>query len=76
MAVVGCGDVSIVHFEAIEAIADGELVAVCDTDPATLRAAVARYRVPGFADHRQLGVPGGLTEPSTGANKGIRLVPE
>jgi hypothetical protein len=36
VAVVGCGDVSIVHFEAIEAIADGELVAVCDSDPATL----------------------------------------
>jgi UDP-N-acetyl-2-amino-2-deoxyglucuronate dehydrogenase len=54
VAVVGCGDVSIVHFEAIEAIADGELVAVCDSDPATLRATAARYRVPGFADHRQL----------------------
>jgi hypothetical protein len=54
VAVVGCGDVSIVHFEAIEAIADGELVGVCDSDPATLRAAAARYRVPGFPDHRQL----------------------
>jgi hypothetical protein len=30
VAVVGCGDVSIVHFEAIEAIADAELVAVCE----------------------------------------------
>jgi UDP-N-acetyl-2-amino-2-deoxyglucuronate dehydrogenase len=30
VAVVGCGDVSIVHFEAIEAIADGELVGVCN----------------------------------------------
>jgi predicted dehydrogenase len=28
VAVVGCGDVSIAHFEAIEAIADAELVAV------------------------------------------------
>jgi UDP-N-acetyl-2-amino-2-deoxyglucuronate dehydrogenase len=54
VAVVGCGDVSIVHFEAIEAIADAELVAVCDTEPATLTAAAGRYRVPGFADHRQL----------------------
>jgi UDP-N-acetyl-2-amino-2-deoxyglucuronate dehydrogenase len=54
VAVVGCGDVSIVHFEAIEAIADAELVAVCYSDPATLTAAAARYRVPGFADHRQL----------------------
>jgi UDP-N-acetyl-2-amino-2-deoxyglucuronate dehydrogenase len=54
VAVIGCGDVSIVHFEAIEAIADGELVAVCDSDPATLTAVAARYQVPGFADHRQL----------------------
>ena len=54
VAVVGCGDVSIVHFEAIEAIADAELVAVCDSDQATLTAAAARYRVPGFVDHRQL----------------------
>ena len=37
VAVVGCGDVSIVHFEAIEAIADAELVAVCDSDQATLK---------------------------------------
>ena len=44
VAVVGCGDVSIVHFEAIEAIADAELVAVCDSDQATLTAAAARYR--------------------------------
>ena len=28
VALVGCGDVSIAHFEAIEAIADAELVAV------------------------------------------------
>jgi UDP-N-acetyl-2-amino-2-deoxyglucuronate dehydrogenase len=32
VAVVGCGDVSIAHFEAIEAIADAELVAVSDSD--------------------------------------------
>jgi predicted dehydrogenase len=54
VALVGCGDVSIVHFEAIEAIADAELVAVCDSDPATLTEAAARYQVPGFADHHQL----------------------
>ena len=54
VAVVGCGDVSIVHFEAIEAIADAELVAVCDSDPATLTETAVRYQVPGFADHHQL----------------------
>jgi predicted dehydrogenase len=53
-AVIGCGDVSTIHFEAIEAVEDIELVAVCDTDPAALAAAVERYGVPGFADHRTL----------------------
>jgi UDP-N-acetyl-2-amino-2-deoxyglucuronate dehydrogenase len=54
VAVVGCGDVSIVHFEAIEAIADAELVAVCDSDPAALTETAVRYQVPGFADHHEL----------------------
>ena len=49
VALVGCGDVSIVHFEAIEAIADAELVGVCDSDPAKLTETAARYQVPGFA---------------------------
>jgi len=53
-AVIGCGDVSIVHLEAIEAVAEGQLIAVCDTDPITA-AAVARDRaVVSFTDHRQM----------------------
>lgn len=53
-AVIGCGDVSAVHFGAIARLPDVELVAVCDTDPHRLAAAVARYGVPGFADHLSL----------------------
>lgn len=53
-AVIGCGDVSTVHIEAIEAMREGELVAVCDTDPAVLAAATERYGVAGFTDHRSL----------------------
>jgi UDP-N-acetyl-2-amino-2-deoxyglucuronate dehydrogenase len=53
-AVIGCGDVSTIHFEAVEAVEDIELVAVCDTDPEALAAAVERFGVPGFADHRTL----------------------
>ena len=33
-AVIGCGDISIVHFEAIGALGEATLVAVCDLDPA------------------------------------------
>jgi UDP-N-acetyl-2-amino-2-deoxyglucuronate dehydrogenase len=53
-AVIGCGDVSSVHFEAIAANPNVDLVAVCDTDPGQLAAAVAAFDVAGFADHRQL----------------------
>jgi len=53
-AVIGCGDVSSVHFEAIAANPKIDLVAVCDTDPGRLAAAVAAFDVAGFADHQQL----------------------
>ena len=53
-AVVGCGDVSPVHLDAIAALAGIELVAVCDTDPAARAAAAERHDVAGFADHRTL----------------------
>ena len=53
-AVVGCGDVSIVHFEAIERLADVELVGVCDVASAAAARAHQRWRVPAFQDHRTL----------------------
>src|SRR6476661_2192494 len=53
-ALVGCGDVSAVHLEAIAAIDGIELVAVCDTDPDRLAAASRTLSVPGFADHLRL----------------------
>ncbi|MDR7084238.1 putative dehydrogenase [Arthrobacter ginsengisoli] len=53
-AVIGCGDVSAVHFEAIAKLDGATLVAVCDSDPRRLAAAVAAHGVPGFADHLSL----------------------
>jgi UDP-N-acetyl-2-amino-2-deoxyglucuronate dehydrogenase len=53
-AVVGCGDVSIVHFKAIEHLAGVDLVGVCDIDQTRRAAAAERYGVPGFADHREM----------------------
>lgn len=47
-AVVGCGDVSSVHFDAIGTLDGIELVAVCDTDAAVLAAAVESHGVPGY----------------------------
>ncbi|MGO1316065.1 MAG: Gfo/Idh/MocA family protein [Cellulomonadaceae bacterium] len=54
VAVIGCGDVSSVHFDALRSTDGVELVAVCDTDDRTLATAAARHGVPGFADHRDL----------------------
>jgi UDP-N-acetyl-2-amino-2-deoxyglucuronate dehydrogenase len=53
-ALIGCGDVSAIHLEAIAALDGIELAAVCDTDPDRLDAAAKALSVPGFADHRQL----------------------
>ncbi len=53
-AVIGCGDVSSIHLEAISAIDGIDLVGVCDVDPDRLAVAEKTLAVPGFADHRQL----------------------
>lgn len=49
-ALVGCGRIAGHHMEALSGHApDAELVAVCDTDPARLEAAMARTGARGFA---------------------------
>jgi UDP-N-acetyl-2-amino-2-deoxyglucuronate dehydrogenase len=55
IAVVGCGRISANHFGAIEAHKDRiQLAAVCDTDPAALRAAEEKYGVTGFGSLHEL----------------------
>lgn len=55
IAVVGCGRISLKHFEAINAHnKDMELVAVCDNDDAQLKAAVDKYCVKGYPTLREL----------------------
>lgn len=54
VAVVGCGVVSVVHFEAIAAIETAELVGVADLDPAAAKAAEQRHGVPSFPDLESL----------------------
>ena len=53
-AVIGCGDVSAVHLQAIQDLDGIDLVAVCDTDPGRVAAASERYGVPGYAGHAAL----------------------
>lgn len=47
-AIVGCGDVSQIHLEAINALDGLELVAVCDNDPTQLASAMHQTGVAGF----------------------------
>ncbi len=54
VAVIGCGDIAAIHFAAIAAIEGVVLVAVCDTDPERLEAAVQATGAPGFATHAEL----------------------
>ncbi len=50
-AIIGCGDISTVHFSAISTLAGVQLAAVCDTDPGRLEAASAAHGVPGYANY-------------------------
>lgn len=53
-AVVGCGDVAVVHFAALADSDQAELVAVCDVDPTALAAATKQYGVKGYASVAEL----------------------
>lgn len=48
-AIVGWGDVAVIHQEAIDTIEDADLVGVVDTDPGRRAAATAETGVPAFA---------------------------
>ncbi|MBT2521938.1 Gfo/Idh/MocA family protein [Arthrobacter sp. ISL-28] len=53
-AVIGCGDVSAVHLEAVAKLNGAALVAVCDADAQRLASAMDAWGVPGYADHPAL----------------------
>ncbi|MDQ0614500.1 UDP-N-acetyl-2-amino-2-deoxyglucuronate dehydrogenase [Microbacterium sp. W4I4] len=53
-AVIGLGDISALHLDAIAGLADAELVAVCDIDAERAQTAAARLGVAAFTDHRSL----------------------
>ncbi len=53
-AVIGCGDVSVVHLQAIANLDGIDLVGVCDADADRAAAEARRYGVPSFTDHREL----------------------
>ncbi|MFC5931197.1 gfo/Idh/MocA family oxidoreductase [Cryobacterium melibiosiphilum] len=54
VAVIGCGDISPLHVDAIAAVPGAVLVGVADPDLERRSAASAAHGVPGFADHLEL----------------------
>ena len=54
VAVIGCGDISALHLDAIAGLTDAELVAVADVHPDRLAAAAAACGVPGFDSYLEL----------------------
>lgn len=53
-AIIGCGDVSTIHTEALATMDDASIIAVCDTDEQRLAVAADKHGVPGFTDHLTL----------------------
>ncbi|MEV4704291.1 Gfo/Idh/MocA family oxidoreductase [Actinoplanes sp. NPDC049316] len=51
---IGCGDVSVVHLQALAKLDGVELAGVCDTDASRAAEAAERYGVPAFPGHREL----------------------
>ena len=54
IGLIGCGDVSVVHLDAIDNLPGLELVGIADTDPAALERASRETEVPGFATTEEL----------------------
>ncbi|MDD4889546.1 MAG: Gfo/Idh/MocA family oxidoreductase [Phycisphaerae bacterium] len=54
VGVIGCGGIGNIHMDKLQAVG-AKLVAVCDIDPAPLRAAAKQYTVANaFTDYREL----------------------
>lgn len=53
-ALAGCGHIAKKHAEAIKAIEEAELVAVCDSEPAALKTFVSKYGVKGYGFYQEL----------------------
>ena len=54
VAVIGCGNISIMHLEAIAALEETELVAVCDIKPDRAEQTAERYDVNAYTDYKQM----------------------
>ena len=54
VAVIGCGNISVMHLDSIVALDEAELVAVCDIKPERATAASKKYHTKAYLDYHQL----------------------
>lgn len=54
VAVIGCGNISSRHLEAIDALEYSELVAVCDNKIERVRQTAEKYRVKAYLDYHKM----------------------
>ena len=54
VAVIGCGNISVMHLDAIVALEESELVAVCDIKPDRAEQTAERYGVKAYTDYKQM----------------------
>ena len=54
IAVIGCGNISIMHLEAIVALEESELVAVCDVKSDRAEQTAQKYSVKAYTNYKQM----------------------
>lgn len=53
-AVIGCGNISVMHLDSIAALDISELTAVCDIKPERAAAAAEKYHTTAYTDYREM----------------------
>ena len=53
-AVIGCGNISVMHLDSIAALDESELVAVCDIKEERAAAAASKYHTTAYTDYHEL----------------------
>lgn len=54
VAVIGCGNISVMHLDSIKALNQSELVAVCDNKPERAKETAEKYGVKWYTDYREM----------------------
>ena len=53
-AVIGCGNISVMHLDSITALDESELVAVCDIKPERAKEAAEKYGTKAYTDYHEM----------------------